>query len=441
MNRILRAALPCLLICALLLAACQVATPAPAGESQATGSTIELLYTTHSFDPAIELNNELIAEFEEMHPNVEIVYDHAPHDNFEQKILTAFAGGEGPDVFWAGDWMMPQFFEQNIVAPVQYSVFGVDSTAGFAELFEPGSLEPFTHEGDVYTGGLSEYNTFSLLINMDHFEEAGIPLPAQDEPITWEEFAEIAEQLAQQDADGNITRNALVWPFTNGIWTVLILEPLVHQLGGQLVDPETGQPDFISEEMVKTMQYIQDLRFERNAVDPALYTGVLDDFANETTSTIIAGPWAISNLERLNPDLDYMVVPLPKWADGERVTTLYAWAWFVNPRSEPEVQEMAWEFVNYLSSNGQRWWDQVRYVQARQGEASTGESLQEYRISTEPRMEVFLDDYQSGQFEFRSPAYFELADIWMRAVTRVLEGEDVEQVLNEAQSAAEFTVE
>jgi multiple sugar transport system substrate-binding protein len=427
---------------ALVLAACQVpVTPAAPGEQPAATGETTLLYMTHSYDPAIPVNEQIIQEFEEAHPEVDIIYDHAPHANFEQKLLTAFAGGEGPDIFWAGDWMMPQFIEQGIIAPVDYSVFGVNSAQEYLELFEPGSLDPFMHEGEVYTAGLSEYNTFSLLYNIDVFNEAGVPLPSETEPMTWEEFATFAEQLAQQDENGNITRNAIEWPFATPIWTVLILEPFVHQLGGQLINPDTGLPQFDSEEMIKTMQYVQDLRYVHNAMDPALMTDTFEDFANGITATAIGGPWAISVLRNLNPDLNYGVAPLPKWADGERVTTLYAWAWFVSAKSTPEKQKLAWEFANLLSSKGQLWWDDVRYVQSRLGEAATGESLVEYRVASEPLLSTFLEDYKYGKFEFRSTAYFELSNIWTRATTRILEGEDVATVLGEAQTEAQLAAE
>ena len=67
----------------------------------------------------------------ESHPNVKITFDNAPHDNFEQKVLTAFAGGAGPDVFWAGDWMIPQFVANGIVAPVDPTAFGVQTQEEF----------------------------------------------------------------------------------------------------------------------------------------------------------------------------------------------------------------------------------------------------------------------------------------------------------------------
>ncbi len=114
-----------LVIGAMMLTACVMPTApaaapaaAPAGEeAAASGEPIELLYMTHNHAQSIPVNEAIIAEFQESHPNVKITFDNAPHDNFEQKVLTAFAGGAGPDVFWAGDWMIPQFVANNIVAP------------------------------------------------------------------------------------------------------------------------------------------------------------------------------------------------------------------------------------------------------------------------------------------------------------------------------------
>ena len=432
-----------MLVAGLLISACQpiVVEGETAGTtSDDSGDVIELLYLTHSFDPAIEINNQIIEDFEASHPGVKIVYDHTPHSSYEQKILTAYAGGEGPDVFWAGDWMVPQFIEQNIIAPVAYDKFGVNSASEFLDIYAEGSLAPYVHEGEVYTGGLSEYNTFSLFINVDNFEAAGLSVPSMDEPMTWEEFADLAEALAEQDANGNITKNAIQWPFTSGIWNILILEPMVNQLGGGIVD-ETGAPQLTSPEVVRTFEYISDLRFNRKAFDPALATDLLADFANGDYSMMIAGVWANAALVSTNPDLNYVVVPLPKWADGDRVTTLYSWAWFVNPNIEPEKQELAWEFVEALTASGQAFWDGARYIQARSGQTDTGQDLNDYRVETEPTMTTFLEDFKYGRYEFRSTKYFEISDIWTRAVGRVLEGEDVQTVLNEAQIAAEFAVE
>lgn len=430
-----------LIVGAMLLSACTMPAAAPTGGGAAPaagGETIELLYMTHNHAQSIPVNEAIIAEFEATHPNVKITFDNAPHSNFEQKVLTAFAGGTGPDVFWMGDWMIPQLVKNGIVAPVDPTAFGVQTQEEFADLFEPGSLDAFTVDGKIYTGGVSEYNTFSLIYDKADFAEAGIEPLSKDTPITWEELADIAAKLTKKDGD-KVVRIGLEWPFQTPIWTVLIQEPMLRQLGGELINPETGMPDFTQEPMVKVMEYVQGLR-NAGAIDPALDQNLLDDLANDRVSILIAGPWAAKPLNDINPDLNWDTAPLPQFANAvDRVTTLYAWAWFVSGKSSPEKQKAAWEFVNLLTSKQQEWWDKVGYVQARKADID-GMSLPEYYAQADARLATIFADYPYGKFEFRSPQYFELSDIWTRAQDRVLQGEDVMTVLQEAQAQAEQAV-
>lgn len=406
----------------------------------AQDDTITIVYWTHNHAPSIPLNEQIIEDFMAENPNIEIIFDNAPHDNFEQRVLTAFAGGEGPDVFWLGDWMMPQFLENNIVAPVDPTAFGVETQEEFEALYAPGSLDAFKDgEGNIFTGGVSEYNTFSLIYNVDHFEAAGIELPSETEPMTWEQLIEIGAQLSETNDDGATTRVGLTWPFQVPIWTVLITEPMVRQLGGELTDPETGAPLLNSPEVVQVMETVRDMQ-DQGAIDSAFYTDLLQDFATERASSIIGGPWAAQPLKDINPDLNWAVAPLPQFEGAEeRATTLYAWAWYVNANSSPEVQEAAWQFVNALTSYQEEWWDTVGYVQGRLGETEDGLSYEEFRVQSDERLQVIFDDYQYGQYQFRSTSYFELSDILTRAMSRILAGEDVQTVLDEAQFDAEFS--
>lgn len=425
------------MLSAMLLSACTMPVAAPAGDSAASDQPIELVYMTHNHAQSIPVNEAIIAEFEAAHPNVKITFDNSPHDNFEQKVLTAFAGGVGPDVFWAGDWMVPQFLDAGIIAPVDPTAFGVNSQEEFEALFDAGALDAFKSEGQIYTGGVSEYNTFSLIYNVDALAEAGFdPLP-KDQPVTWEELAEIATALAVKEGDST-TRVGLAWPFGVPIWTVLIQEPMLRQKGGELINAD-GVADFTQEPMVAVMSYLQQLR-QSGAVDPAAYTDLLQDFANGRSAMIFGGPWAAKPLNEINPDLNWDIAPLPQFADAqERVTTLYAWAWFVSAKSSPEKQKAAWEFVNLLTSKQQEWWDQVGYVQARQTEID-GMSLPEYYAQADERLGTLFADYPYGKAEFRSTNYFELSDIWTRAQDRVLAGEDVMTVLQDAQAQAEAAI-
>jgi multiple sugar transport system substrate-binding protein len=405
----------------------------------AAQSKIVLTYWIHNNPPAIPINQQIVDEFMKENPNIEVQVDSAPHANFEQKVLTAFAGNAGPDVWWMGDWMVPQLVAGKLVAPVDPTAYGVKTQDEFVKLFAPGSLDAFTVDGKVYTGGTSEFNTFSLIYNVDHFKEAGIALPSKDKPMTWEELADIAAKLTKTDG-GKVTRVGIEWPFTTPIWSVLIAEPMVRQQGGEIVDLTTGKAQFNTAAMLNVMKYMKSLN-DKKAIDTAFYTDLLADFGTGRASMIIGGPWAVVPLKTSNPNTNWDTAPLPQFKDAKaRVTTMYAWAWFVNAQSSPEKQAAAWKLVEKLTSKSQPWWDKVGYVQARTLKADNGKDMVEYRTQTDPRLKTIFDDYPFGKFEFRSTKYFEVSDILNRALTRVLNGEDPQKVMDEAQAAANFTL-
>ncbi len=408
------------------------AMPRGVAAGAAQDEPVELLYMTHDNATAVAVNERLIEEFRQQHPNVTVTYDHAPHENFEQKVLTAFAGGQGPDLFWAGDWMMPQFVDNEILAPVDASSYGVASPQEFAGLYEQGALDAFVAGDRVLTGGISEYNTFSLIYHPAHFEEAGLPLPSATEPMTWEQVAESAQKLTKVEG-GNRVRSGIEWNYNVPIWTVLCFEPMLRQIGGELTDPESGQPNFTSQEMVRVMQYLQDLRTQRQASDPAFVVDLVEDFANGRISMIEGGPWALPAVRAINPEARVAVAPLPVFEGGERSTALYAWAWFVSAASPPEKQRAAWELLAFLTSRGRLWWDEAGYIQPRTDQVENGQSLADYRVSTMPEMAVFLDDFTHGAYQFRSTNYFEISSAWTRALTRIMEGDEVQAVLEETQ--------
>jgi ABC-type glycerol-3-phosphate transport system substrate-binding protein len=399
----------------------------------AAQANVNVVYKTHEHPPGVAVNKELIAAFQQANPGITIDYEAIPYPNFEQGLFTSFAGGDGWDLFWAGDWLLPQFFESDILAPLDPAAYGVASTDEFIGLYDPGALDAYVKDGNVYTGGISEYNTFSLVYNPDHFTEAGIPLLSETEPITWEELFEHAQKLSKVGADGKRERNAIVWAFTANVWAPLIAEPMVRQLGGELVDPASGEVLFTSPEVVKTMSYIGSLGTS-GAVDPAFLGADLnDDFAKGRTSMAIAGAWAIPAIRSINPDAKIAIAPLPVFEGGTRTTTLYSWGWHVGSQSDAATQAAAWKFVGSIAAQGKKWWDEAGFIQPRNKGQEGVEDLAAYRNESEPLLKVFNDDFTYGKYMFRSTRFYEIATALMRVQSLVFEGEDAEQALKDAQ--------
>jgi ABC-type glycerol-3-phosphate transport system substrate-binding protein len=111
----------------------------------------------------------------------------------------------------------------------------------------------------------------------------------------------------------------------------------------------------------------------------------------------------------------------------------------VNARTTPERQAAGWRFIEFLTSQADRWWDQAAYIQAREVTLDDGTSIADYRAQTEPLLADFAGDFAAGRFQFRSTAYYEIANVLLRALTRALEGEDIALILEDAQAEAEAT--
>ncbi|MCD6317664.1 extracellular solute-binding protein [Candidatus Aerophobetes bacterium] len=386
----------------------------------------KISYWTHTYDPAVPVNEVMVKEFMKMNPDVEVSYDHVPHAQYEPKLLTAFAAGTAPDVFWAGDWLMPKWIPLGLLDPVDYSFWGVKSYKEFVNLFEKGAMEPYIWHGKVYAAGISEYNTFSVFYHPDDFKQAGIPLPSETKPMSWEEFAKIAEKLNKFDSSGKRLRSGFESVYNVPIWAVLILEPQIRQIGGEIVKDE--QPQFNSPQMMKVLNWWYELK-KKKVIDPSFIVSIGDDFAHGRLSMTIAGPWFISWVRSINPNIKMSVMPLPVFKGGKRVTTLYSWQWHV--ASSSRHKKIAWKFAHYVATQPLRWWHKVRYIEPMKGVISK-------IVKEEPLLKTFEEDFKYGKYEFRSRKYYKLSEILMRTWQRVImEGMSPEKALKTAQKEAE----
>ena len=123
-----------------------------------------------------------------------------------ERIATAVAGGQGPDIIWYNQ-NMPWFFGIEAVYPLNDLItdpeIGIDP-----DLVFPASRGT-VHYGRVVQAVPINHSPGGLLYNLDIFEEAG--LSVDDAPETWEEVEALAIQLTERDGD-----TATQWGIVNG---------------------------------------------------------------------------------------------------------------------------------------------------------------------------------------------------------------------------------
>mgnify|MGYP005839661333 CR=1 FL=1 len=405
----------------------------------AQDAPITITFWKHSHPPADTFSEEIIREYEEQNPNVNIEIEIIPSDQYINRVLTAAAGGQLPDLFDINDANHAILVANGVLAPLDPTSFGFEDQAGLESAYVPGSLDPFKGtDGKIY-GMPFEYNSWVMVINDQIFREAGLD-PETDYPRTWSEVGEIGARLAQVE-NGVFQRQGFAWNLVTPGWTMLLYSPLVYQLGGSiLTEDDLGNECALNSEAgVTALQTMKDMYYTYNAGAPGINLSTAQsamvDYTEERIGMWILGPWAVPILTADEDVIDDIrIIPLPQMDNAERqVVMLSSWVWVVNGASE-RAQE-AWRFVNYAQEQGDRWLASSGYILPRLG-WQEAESAQEF-----PGLDVFIDQMQYGRPRLIHPRAGEIATIIHQAVQNaVLNNADAQATLDAACEEINFVL-
>ena len=319
----------------------------------------------HSHTPRIALDEELIAEFEAENPGINVEYYVVPEgEDFDVTLATALAGGGGPDLFNSWTGTIGQYHAAGILAPLDVEAAGFGSMDDVYGAYDSGeSLLAGARFGDELYGLPTELSIYACYANNDLFEAAGLDAET-DFPETWEEMVDVAEQLTVREEGVPVIRG-YDFNWTNPIFMYLTMEPMIAQLGVQLIDEETYTADINNEAVARTMQYWSDWVNVHNLGGPQ-YTGSRDAFwAQELAIECTQGNWAIPILEENG--INWSVHPVPRWEDATSNNgfAIYAYFFQVNQYAEPDVQAAAWKLARFMTDHPSEYFDRAGLFQPR----------------------------------------------------------------------------
>lgn len=356
---------------------------------------------------------DVVASFEEAHPNIDVQLDSFPFAEYHQKVSTAFAGGEAPDVFWM-DVRVASFAEQGALLPLDDRI-----TQETRDDFLASSWLETQYEGQTYGVPMHQL-TEALYVNTQMAEEAGIELPETlDEAWTWDEFVDATTQLTQRSGD-----QTSVWGF--GVqrqlqdWSVL---PVVYQNGGTVLseDLTTATGHLNSPETVEALDWYGALFSEHEviAVEP-----IPDGFQTGAIAILQAPSTFRPVLDNDYPDLDYTIVPL--FRDEE--CSVMTGGWNVSISAATEHPDEAWMLLDWMTGEAhEEWVEKSGYLPARQSVIASGEKFQEYPWN------VFLTQLQ--ECPATRPAVAEYTfffDVFKQAITDIAIDEEAQPTLDAA---------
>lgn len=410
---------------------------------QAQDEPVTLTVWYHTYPPALELLEQQATEFEEMKDgqvNVEIV-DY-PHGDYEVRLLAALAAGTGPDVINLLDYKFPEYVDKGLLATISPEAFGAEDKDALRAMYEPDALQGLSVDGEIY-GVPAENNTLALFLNAQMFEEAG--LDASDPevwPETWEELFDLAEQLTTYDDNGNIEQIGFNWVWgLDPYWYAQQYWPILLQYDCQVLNEEQTEALIDSENCVQAFDEVWNRLIMEDLGGPAVATvnpvNALEDFSIGRQAMMIAGIWAPPAFEE-NEEVynNYVVAPLPQLDPEDPVTLQNAYALAVNSASEDDVQELAWEFIDYVTSDSEAWLAESGYVTGRIGWADTP-AAEEVR-----GVPIFQEGKEHGVYVWRSPVWTQQGTIIKEAIERFASGEaTVEEALSQAAEELDETLE
>lgn len=292
------------------------ATPA---EEAAGDKTVLRLWSFHQV-MEYEFWQWLAKEYEKTHPNIEIKVEYVSSDDYfsSNRLLSSFASGQGPDIFFVSSATINRFVESNIL----YTLTD-EFNAEIKQDFYPAALDSVTVRGDIFAIPI-ETELLGLFYNKEMFRKANL-----EPPQTWEEMRVAAMRLKSGNVSG-ITIETYDGVFQNFSWL-----PFLWQTGGHLLSEDRNQgvlsePNALSmytffREMVN--QGLLNMRPSRPTTD----IGIL---ASGETAMQVSGTWNLRMLETEFAEQPIGVVPLPIPEGGVPTTISGGWKIAANTQSE-----------------------------------------------------------------------------------------------------------
>ncbi len=390
-------------------------TAIDAAQSEKPEDTVTITYWTHADPNRTPFEERLAAEFEAANPGVSIERVTYLSTQIAERLLTAFAANQGPDIFHTQLEDSFAFITNKLAAPVSLEAFNASDTRQILDRYVDGSLDPMYINGSLYGIPLELLN-WCIYINDRIFRDAGLD-PDTDYPKTWEDVVRLSEQIVLRDGD-TIIRRGFDFRYSDYL---IAMVPMVEQLGGQLVSDD-GKTAIVGETAwLDFLRFMQQWGPEGKNLGSPTYrlARFLFNYDNNEIAMIHTGMYQQARIMADNPEFyasgDWRVVPFPVFehAVEDIASCHYGQYLMVNSRAAAEQQYYAWKFINFMQQYAEE------YLEIRIIQPSKALMESELYLST-PYAEVFKKDMERSNVVYHARNSTKLQELIKIAVESVM---------------------
>jgi multiple sugar transport system substrate-binding protein len=262
-------------------------------------TTLNLWLTGPGYDRFLR---DVVPEFEKANQDIKVEWLNLGWDNYQQKILTAFAGGGGPDVFSFYSVDVAPWAARNLLRPLDDMINKSDFIAS--------ALASAEWDGHLYAIPLG-MRMRPLFYRKDVLAAAGFNRP----PQTWEELESYAKKLVKRDANGNLERVGFWIPTGHPYKTPQVWLAFLWNAGGEVLTPDGKKAAFNSPEGVKATEFMARLLRDDKIDAPGSIKVDNTDYAQGRAAMLISNivtRGLMKNTPELRPNVGIALPPAAK---------------------------------------------------------------------------------------------------------------------------------
>ncbi|NMR20694.1 sugar ABC transporter substrate-binding protein [Cellulomonas fimi] len=411
MNRTLRGGTAALAVATLVLAGCGRDSgggdeaPEPAAEvaEGAASGSIEVWAMGTEGEKLGDFAQAFVAE----NPDVDLQVTPVPWDAAHDKIATAIAAGETPDVSMIGTTWMGEFAATGALDPTP-------------DLIDTGSFFEGAW-GTTEVGGTNYGVPWYVETRVLYYRTDLVPEP----PTDWDGLTAMAQQAKSSGAAYGIN----LQPGETGAWQTFM--PFAWQAGAQLTNEDGTEFTIDSPEFVEALTYYQSF-FTDGLAPTDLPQGTLEqDFVAGKIASFVSGPWHVGILEETeNADMSKVALaPLPSGAEQASFIGGANLAVF----KDAENRDAAWKFVEWLT----RPEIQVQWYETVTDLPSVASAWEDPAIADDQYLGVFGEQLDSAVAPPSIPTWEEVASVIDTELERLTKaGADPQEVSTAIQQQA-----
>jgi raffinose/stachyose/melibiose transport system substrate-binding protein len=314
--------------------------------------TIELVFmSTEKGDntPLGVSYREARARFLADNPDIILVDNSVPHDDYDVKIKAAIVSNKLPDVFSGLADTIFAMADNGQIKPVDeyLALF-----PGWKETFMEGIFKDYTGEdGKIWAIPSNTQGCTFLYANLEILNECGI----SDIPHTLDELMLMIERTKAKGyipiAMGNKPKFPLVGPFMSGFADRYTGSDWFYSMlrgeGARFTDPEFRKAVEVLDKVAKAGGFNEDI----NSIDE---TQSMNLYINRKAAMIISGGWGATNITQLAPPELVNVTTMaitPSVPDGKgdpRMVGTGSWTFQINGNLQGRKLEKAVELIKYM---------------------------------------------------------------------------------------------